>query len=98
MTKYSSRPIQLGELLNQHLRQSGIETPLLQRRLISKWPEVTGEQVAQYTEELFIKNQTLFVKISHAALRADLNMMRSQLVKRLNDSVGSMVIAEIKFY
>ena len=52
----------------------------------------------KYTEEKYIRNQTLFIKISHAALRADLNMMRRQLTQRLNDSVGSMVITDIRFY
>jgi hypothetical protein len=38
------------------------------------------------------------VKINNPALRQDLNMMRSQLVKRLNEAVKSMVIAEVRIY
>ena len=82
----------LDDLVNKFLRQEGLETPLLQKRLIDAWDEVTGET------EKFIKNQTLFVKINNPALRQDLNMMRSQLVKRLNDAVKSMVITEVRVY
>ena len=57
-----------------------------------------GRSVVRYTSEMFIKNQTLFVKISSPALRADLSMRRTRLVKQLNDAVGAMVIADIKIY
>lgn len=88
----------IGELLNSFMRTQGLETPLLQRRLVNAWDEVVGATVARYTTDKFIKNQTLFVKITNPALRQDLSMMRSQLVKRLNAQVGAMVIADVRIY
>ena len=38
------------------------------------------------------------VKISNAALRAELMMIRTELVRKLNGNVGANVIADIKFY
>ncbi len=88
----------IDELINMFLRQEGYETPLLQKRLVDSWDRVTGAVVARYTGEKFIKNQTLFVKITNPALRQDLSMMRSQLVRRLNEAVGSQVIVDIRLY
>lgn len=88
----------LKDVLNLYMRRNGLETPLLQRRLIDSWALVAGPGVAAYTGEKFIKNQTLFVKIKNPALRADLSMARQQLVRQLNNAVGSMVIADIRFY
>lgn len=88
----------IGDVLNQFLRDQGIETPLLQRRLIDSWEKVVGKTVSRYTGDKFIKNQTLFVKITNPALRQDLSMMRSKLVQRLNAEVGAMVIADIRIY
>ena len=89
---------QIDDILQMVLREQGLETPLLQKRLIDQWETVTGNIVARYTEEKYIKNQTLFVKITNPALRQDLTMMRQQLVKRLNESVGALMIVDIKFY
>lgn len=88
----------LADVLNMCLRRNGLETPLLQHRIINAWDNVVGQTVAAYTGDKFIKNQTLFVKISNPALRQDLSMMKQQLVSRLNREVGSMVIAEIRIY
>ena len=88
----------IRDLLNMYLRREGLETPLLQRRAIDAWEMVVGAGVARSTGEKFIKNQTLFVKILSPALRQDLTMMRTQLVKRINEAVGSMVIADVRIY
>lgn len=87
----------LDEVLNLLLRNEGLETPLLQRRLINAWEVVTGDIVAKYTREKFIKNQTLFVKIINPSLKADLSMMKTDIIKKLNAYVGAMIIVDIKF-
>ena len=95
---FKKRVQTIDEILQRFLRDEGLETPLLQKRLIDSWETVVGDTVAQYTTEKFIKNQTLHVKITSPALRHDLSMMRSQLVKRLNAEVGAMVIADVRIY
>lgn len=88
----------LGDLLRQFIRNEGLETPLLQKRVVDAWDAVTGRTVAQYTAEKFIKNQVLFVKITNPALRQDLSMMRLQLTRRLNESAGATVISDVRIY
>ena len=88
----------LSEVLGKVLRDGGLELPLLQKRVVDAWDEIVGPNVEQYTQEKSIRNQTLFVKISNPAMLQDLSMMRTQLVKRLNEHVGSFVISEIRIY
>lgn len=95
MFKRDVKPI--GELLLRALRNSGLETPLLQKRLIDSWPEVAGPVVQRYTQRLNIYNQVLYVSLSNPALRADLSMQRRQLVAKLNARVGSNIIIDIRF-
>jgi Protein of unknown function (DUF721). len=87
----------LKTLILRNLRAQGLETPLLQKRLVDAWPIVAGEAVARYTREAFIQNQTLVVRLTIPALRTELSMRRSELIKKLNDHVGEQVIAEIRF-
>lgn len=88
----------IDEILGEALRRSGLETPLLQKRIIDAWPKVAGDLIARYTGDRYIRNQTLYIKVSNPALRADLTMRRSDYVSRLNAEVGSMVISDIRFY
>ena len=87
----------IKELILRNLRQQGLEMPLLQKRLVEAWPVVAGELINSYTLNTYIKNQTLYVKLSAPALRADLSMRRQEFVQRLNEYVGNQVMADIRF-
>lgn len=88
----------LDEVLQKLLRDEGFETPLKERRLMESWDTVAGSIAARYTGDKYIRNQVLHVKITNPALKADLSMMRAQLVKRLNETAGSFVITDVKFF
>ena len=88
----------ISDLLNMYLRREGLETPLLQKRAVDAWDTLMGPSIARFTGVKFIKNQTLFVKILNPALRQDLTMMRSRIVKRINETVGSQVIVDVRIY
>ena len=49
------------------------------------------------TLNTYIYNQTLYVRLSNPALRADLSLMREEFVKKLNAAVGQQVIADVRF-
>lgn len=88
----------IGDLLNMYLRHEGLEVPLQQRRALAAWDTLMGPAITRYTGDKFIKNQTMFVKVLNPALRQDLSMMRSQIVRRINGAVGSQVITDVRIY
>lgn len=88
---------ELHELVMRNLRAQGLEMPLMQKRLIEAWPVVAGPAIMRYTQETVIRNQTLYVRLSSPALRAELSMQRQELVRKLNDYVQCQVIADIRF-
>ena len=94
---FKRREQAIGELIMRNLRAQGLETPLLQKRLVEAWPTVAGEAIARFTTNVRIQNQTLFVSLSVPALRADLSMRRQEFVQRLNQHVGAQIIADIRF-
>lgn len=88
----------ISDLLNMYLRREGLETPLLQKRAVAAWDTLMGPTIVAYTGDKFIKNQTMYVKITNPALRQDLSMMRTRIVQRINEAVGSQVIVDLKVY
>lgn len=87
----------IGKLIYQYLRQESLEGPLNERRLLDSWGQILGPTIASYTTELYIRNQTLYVRLSSAALRQELLMSKELLVRNLNKNVGAMVITNIVF-
>ena len=87
----------IRELILRNLHEQGLETPLLQKRLVEAWPKIAGPVVARYTLNTYIYNQTLFVRLSNPSLRSALSMRRQELTKLLNDYVGEQVITDVRF-
>ena len=88
----------INNLLLPYLRATGLETPLLQRRLMSAWPEVMDDVVVQNTGRIYVSNQTLNVEINNSALKAELLMRRKDIVERLNRHVGVRVVSDVIFF
>lgn len=95
---FKRHPKQINDLTRQFLRNNGLETPWLQHRVINAWEEIAGPMVASYTEQKDIRNQTLWIKLTNPALRADLQMRRSELVAKLNNAVEAQIITDLRFY
>ena len=87
----------LKDVLLRTLHEQGLEMPLQQKRLVEAWPEVAGPLIARYTLNTYIYNQTLYVRLSNPALRADLSMHRQEFTQRLNAVVGEQVITDVRF-
>ena len=87
----------IKDLVMQNLRENGLETPLLQKRLVDAWPEVAGPSVARFTREVSIYNQVLYVKLSSPVLRTELSMRRQTFIDKLNHIVGARIITDIRF-
>ena len=92
-----NKPKQLGDLLRQFLRAEGLETPLLEHRIINAWPVVMGDTISRYTSELYIKNSILWVKLKSPSLKQNLLMMHGDITRRLNAYVQSQVITDVHF-
>ena len=88
---------QIGDAIRKFLRQSGLESPLNEFRLVDAWRDVVGPTIFKYTLNLYIRNQTLFVHLSSSVLRQELQMQREMLVNHLNQQVGANVIVNIVF-
>lgn len=86
----------IAQVMAELMAEYKIDGKLLEARLITAWPEVLGP-LAKPTDELYIKNKVLFVKLSSSVIRNELSMMRSNLVRRLNEKTGYEVIMDIVF-
>jgi predicted nucleic acid-binding Zn ribbon protein len=66
-------------------------------RVVETWATIAGDRVNAVTESVWMKSDTLFVKISSAAWRQELHMNRRAWRDRLNDALGREIVGEIMF-
>lgn len=70
---------------------------LSQTQIISSWGKLMGPSISKRTTDLFFRDNTLFVKLSSAPLKQELQISKSKLIKMLNEEVGVSLIDDIVF-
>ena len=87
----------LSDVIHQVLRNNHLDKQLYEKRLVDAWPKVLGDNIMQYTTDLYIKRKVLYVSLSSSVLRHDLFTSREEIKQSLNRSVGEEVINDIVF-
>jgi predicted nucleic acid-binding Zn ribbon protein len=85
----------LGEVIQDFLKESGWQKKLDEVHLITQWDKLLGSNLAKYTEEVFIQNDVLLIRLNSSTLRQELSYKKTDLIKDLNDRVGKQVITDI---
>jgi predicted nucleic acid-binding Zn ribbon protein len=78
------RPDRVGDLLGGLLRKWGVDREVARQGAMERWPDVVGERIARVTRARAVSSGTLFVEVRSSAWMNELNLMRHELLRRLN--------------
>lgn len=92
----TSNTSSITDALVNYLRESGLETSVLEVQMEEVWPRVMGEMVAKLTRSVEVKEGVLYVRVNSAALKAQLFENRFELVKKMNEAMGAQVIRDCR--
>jgi len=85
----------VGSLLDEFVSANKLEKGLAEHRMKKAWPELLGAAVARNTVNLYIRNRKMFVTLRSSVVRNELNMIRPQIVRRLNEACGYDLIDDL---
>lgn len=89
-------PQSLQEIIHEVFARAGMAENEARQRALSLWGEIVGPGVNRYTSRRYVTEQgVMHVYITSAALKADLQYMRADIMRRLNEAVGSAAITDL---
>ena len=87
----------LKEAIEQLLNVYKLKRKFDETALIAAWPDLMGKAVANRTSQFYIRERKLFIRVESSVLKNELVMIRSEILKRMNERAGSKVLEEIVF-
>jgi predicted nucleic acid-binding Zn ribbon protein len=87
----------LHQALHSLLRSWGIDGKIRERQTVDFWSQIVGSRIAEETESLRVENGKIFVRVRSSSWKTELVFMKPDIIKRLNQAVGSNVIKDIIF-
>ncbi len=85
----------LKDLFDQIIKQNKLKPKLYEAKLRDAWPTLMGSLIDQYTNDISIKKQTLFLRITSAPLKNEFMMSKQQFIQLINKELGEDYINEI---
>ncbi|MDR3246608.1 MAG: DUF721 domain-containing protein [Prevotellaceae bacterium] len=90
-----NKPVLAGDLLPLFLKDSGLEKGYRDYKILKLWDEILGVAITNATLSKRLEGRKLYVHLSSSVARAELFMMRSEIIAEINRRTGENIIDEL---
>ncbi|MBC5994174.1 DUF721 domain-containing protein [Pontibacter cellulosilyticus] len=87
----------IGDSLKALMKAYRLDGKLGEVQLVQNWEKIMGKPIAMKTQQLYFKDGKLFVRLTSAPLKHELNMSKSKVIELLNIEAGSEVVKDVVF-
>ena len=89
--------LELKDVIREMLQNYHIDEKFDHTRLIASWERLMGRPVASRTTRLFVKDNVLFVRLSSAPLKNEMNINKGRVLEIFKKEFGEKVLKDIVF-
>ena len=90
-------PVRVGDLLDDVLRRTGVRRQVERQGALDAWSAVVGERIAEVTEPVRVDGGVLYVEVRSSAWMMELDMMKHEILERLNEGRDEGRIEKVRF-
>ncbi len=87
----------MKEAIEQMLNVYKLKRRFEETSVIAHWAELMGQSVANRTKEIYIHEKKLFLRIESSVIKNEIQMIHSQIMQKINEKAGTVLIEEIIF-
>ena len=70
---------------------------MVQQKAIHIWEETVGKAISQNTETVAIEKGVLIIKSRNATWRQELQLQKTNIIRKLNKELNKNIIKDIRF-
>lgn len=85
------------DAFGKFLKEEHLDNRFKQKKLIESWERIMGRPIASRTTKMFFKGKTLFVELSSASLKDELNRSTEIVLARIRENSEEMIVDEVRF-
>ena len=95
MSKRFNEEQSIQDVLKNFISHNKLQTGIDKVEVKEVWFNLMGNGVANYTEEVELRKDTLYVKLTSAVLREELMFGREKIIKMINQEIGKEVVKSL---
>lgn len=87
----------IGDAIQELLEAYRLNDRFTSAQVVASWGKLMGAPIEKRTSKVFLKNKKLFVKLSSAPLKHELNAGKSKILKLFLHEFGPDAVQDIVF-
>ena len=95
MAKRFNEEHSMQDILKEFIQVNKLDNGMDKVDVEQAWKNLMGNGVNNYTEEVLLKRETLYVKLSSAVLRNELSYGKDKIIKMINEEMGKEIIKNL---
>ena len=95
MAKRFNEESSMQDILKEFIQVNKLDSGMDKVDVEQAWKNLMGNGVNNYTEEVLLKRETLYVKLSSAVLRNELSYGKDKIIKMINEEMGKEVVKSL---
>ena len=92
-----SGPIRIDSVVADVLEEHGVQKQVQRMTVLELWPEIVGEQLGKVTRAKAVDDTALLVEVRSSAWMMELNMMKGEFLRRVNERLEDVPMERIVF-
>lgn len=85
----------LKEAIEAHMESYRLKGKFKQVQLINNWEKLMGKPIATRTTNIYVHKNILFVTVSSAPLKNELNLSKKKIIELFEREMGEGIIDDI---
>jgi len=95
MAKRLNNESSIGDVLKEIIQVNKLQSGMDQVLVKEAWSSLMGKGVNNYTKNLQLKGNTLYVELTSAVLREELSYGKDKIIKMINDELKRELITAV---
>ncbi|MGS2739876.1 DUF721 domain-containing protein [Sinomicrobium sp. M5D2P17] len=95
MAKRHSEHIPLSEALKAFIKENRLQSGMDKIDVRDAWKQLMGSGINNYTADIQLKGDTLYINLTSSVLREELSYGREKIVKMINDELGKELVKKL---
>lgn len=87
--------LSLSDVLKDFVETNNLQQGLDKVNVAEAWANLMGNGVNNYTTNIILKQDTLYVQLSSSVLREELSYGKDKIIKMLNEALGREIITKL---
>ena len=88
---------EMPDVVKKSLKELGLEKRFDEQQVFEAWNELVDKFVAENARPVSVSRKVLYIQVLHSTVHYQLDRMKGQILKKMQEKFGEENIREVKF-